>query len=51
MLIVELLIVAALIVANGFLAMSELALVSAKKPVLDKANKRRRPSQTTRYAP
>ncbi len=36
MLIVELAIVAALIVANGFLAMSELALVSAKKPLLER---------------
>ena len=36
MLIVELVIVAALIVANGFLAMSELALVSAKKPLLER---------------
>lgn len=36
MLIVELAVVAALIVANGFLAMSELALVSAKKPVLER---------------
>lgn len=36
MLIVELVIVAALIVVNGFLAMSELALVSAKKPVLER---------------
>lgn len=36
MLIVELTIVAALIVANGFLAMSELALVSAKKPLLER---------------
>lgn len=39
MLIVELLIVAALIVANGFLAMSELALVSAKKPVLERMHR------------
>jgi putative hemolysin len=36
MLIVELVIVAALIVANAFLAMSELALVSAKKPLLER---------------
>jgi putative hemolysin len=36
MLIVELAIVAALIVANGCLAMSELALVSAKKPLLER---------------
>lgn len=36
MLVVELIIVAALIVVNGFLAMSELALVSAKKPVLER---------------
>lgn len=36
MLIVELVIVAALIVVNGFLAMSELALVSAKKPLLER---------------
>lgn len=36
MLVVELTIVAALIVANGFLAMSELALVSAKKPLLER---------------
>ena len=36
MLVVELITVAALIVANGFLAMSELALVSAKRPVLER---------------
>lgn len=36
MLIVELAIVACLIVANGFLAMSELALVSAKRPLLER---------------
>lgn len=36
MLILELAIVGALIVANGFLAMSELALVSAKKPLLER---------------
>jgi putative hemolysin len=36
MLVVELIIVAALIVANGFLAMSELALVSARRPVLER---------------
>lgn len=36
MLAVELIIVAALIIANGFLAMSELALVSAKRPVLER---------------
>ena len=36
MLVVELLIVGALIVANAFLAMSELALVSAKKPLLQR---------------
>jgi len=39
MLIVELAIVAALIVANGFLAMSELALVSAKKPLLERMHR------------
>jgi len=36
MLVVELLIVATLIVLNGFLAMSELALVSAKRPLLER---------------
>lgn len=36
MLVVELVIVGALIVLNGFLAMSELALVSAKKPLLER---------------
>lgn len=36
MLFVELLVVAALIVANGFLAMSELALVSARRPLLER---------------
>jgi len=36
MLIIELVVVAALIAANGFLAMSELALVSAKRPVLER---------------
>ncbi|WP_421998925.1 hemolysin family protein [Reyranella sp.] len=36
MLVVELAIVAILIVLNGFLAMSELALVSAKRPLLER---------------
>ena len=36
MLLVELIVVAALIIVNGFLAMSELALVSAKKPILER---------------
>lgn len=36
MLVVELVIVAILIVLNGFLAMSELALVSAKRPLLER---------------
>jgi len=35
-LVVELIIVTALIIVNGFLAMSELALVSAKKPLLER---------------
>lgn len=39
MLVVELIIVAALIIANGFLAMSELALVSAKRPVLERMHR------------
>jgi putative hemolysin len=35
MLVVELAVVVGLIVLNGFLAMSELALVSARRPLLE----------------
>ena len=44
MLIVERFIVAVLIIVNGFLAMSELTLVSAKKPLLERMQRRRRQS-------
>lgn len=35
-LVIELTVVVGLIVLNGFVAMSELALVSAKKPLLER---------------